>query len=48
MKRTRRSALISMVLAGAAVGVAACTPPPEEEPPAARIETVSLRVEGMT
>lgn len=37
-----------MVLAGAAVGVAACTPPPEEEPPAARIETVSLRVEGMT
>lgn len=48
MRRKSRNALMSMVLTAAAVGVASCTPPPEEAAPAAPIETVSLRIEGMT
>ena len=53
MKRTQRLILISILLAGVAIGAVACggpaeTPSPEEATTDASVETVSLKIEGMT
>lgn len=48
MNETRRNVLLCIVLAGVVVAVAACAPASPEAPSAQRVETVSLRIEGMT
>ena len=53
MKRTQRLTLISILLAGVAIGTVACggpdeAPSPEEATTEPSVETVSLEIEGMT
>lgn len=52
MKRTRRLALIKFLLAGLAVGAVACggstEAPPDDPATDASVETISLKIEGMT
>ena len=53
MKRKQRLILISILLAGVMIGAVACggsseAPSPEEATTDASVETVSLKIEGMT
>ena len=53
MKRTQRLSLVSILLAGAAIGAVACggpgeAPSPGEATTKPSVETISLKIEGMT
>ena len=53
MKRTQRLILVSILLAGVAIGAVACggpteAPSPEPATTDGLVETVSLKIEGMT
>ncbi len=53
MKRTQRPTLISILVASVAIGAVACggpseAPSPEEATIDVSVETVSLKIEGMT
>jgi len=53
MKRTQRRTLVGILLAGVAIGAVACggstqTPSPEAATIDGSVETVSLKIEGMT
>jgi len=53
MNRTQRLSLISLLLAGVVIGAVACGGPAEAPSPGAEttdgsVETISLKIEGMT